>query len=312
MKVTIVGAGAMGCRFGVSLKKAGADVWLYDMWQKHVDEINQNGLLFETDDGIQRVEMKATTDINEIDAQDLVIIFTKSIHTEDAISTAKKIMGRNTAVMTLQNGLGNIEKIEKYVIRENILAGTTDHASDLDGPGHVVAKGSGISKIMALDPKLDGVVQTVAKMLNDGGINTIISNQVMVDIWEKVAFNAAMNTTTMLTTLTVGKMGGTPEGGRLVRKISKEVVDTANAVGVEASLDRVYKTLEKVLDPKMSGDHKPSMLQDRMYQRKTEIDTICGYVIDKAKEVGKSADSLETIYMLIKTIEKNYDHVLIK
>jgi 2-dehydropantoate 2-reductase len=311
MKTAVIGAGAMGCLYGSSLKKSGAEVWLYDVWQEHIDKINRDGLIISDGKYSKKININATTNIEEISNADLIIIFTKSMHTENAILKALKIMNTNTVVLTLQNGLGNIEIISKYINKENIIAGITTYASDLKGPGEIEAKGSGITKIMPLGTASREVAEVLFKLLNESGINTEISNDVMIDIWEKVAFNAALNTLTALTFLTVGQLGETPEGFELAKTISSEVVKVANAKGIKANEKKVHQIIEDVFDPEMSGDHKPSMLQDRLFKRKTEIESICGQVLLEAEKYNIKVDHIETVYKLIKTIEKNYDNQLI-
>lgn len=153
--------------------------------------------------------------------------------------------------------------------------------------------------------------EEIYNLLNDGGIITKISDDVMIDVWEKVAFNAALNTLTALTYLTVGNVGRTTEGFEMARIISSEVIMVANKKGINASVQNVFETIESVFDPEMSGEHKTSMLQDRLLKKKTEIDAICGEVIVQAQKSGVSVPHIETIYKLIKIIEKNYDNQLI-
>lgn len=311
MRIAIIGAGAMGCRYGSSLHSAGAEVWLYDVWKDHIDRINKHGLTIHDDENICNIKINATTEIETIPKPDVVIIFTKSMHTENAMVEVLKIIDNKTIILTLQNGLGNIETISKYTDIENVIAGVTNYASDLIAPGEIEAKGSGITKIMALGKASENAAKQIYSLLNEGGIHTKISKNVLVDVWEKVAFNVALNTLTALTFLTVGDLGRTSEGLEMAKTLAAEVIMVAKKRGIDANLDNVYATIESVFSPQMSGDHKTSMLQDRLFKKKTEIEGICGGVITEAEKNDLEVPHIETIYKLIKIIEKNYKNQLI-
>ena len=308
MIIAMIGAGAMGCRFGTAFADAGEDVWLYDVWIEHIQSIKENGLIIEDGMGGERtLSFHAASEITEIPVADVVVIFTKSIYTKSAITGALPIIGDHTVILTLQNGLGNIEDIREVTEGKPVIAGVTNYASDLLEPGRVELKGSGLTKMMALDKGAEKRAEQLVGMLCSAGHHAEISGDVMIDIWEKVAFNAALNTTTAITGLTVGGMGKLPESRELLFCIASEIVSVARAEGVEADECHVHSMIENVFDPKMSGDHKTSMLQDRLLKRKTEIDAVCGRAIELGKKHGVDVMRLECIYALVKTIENNYE-----
>lgn len=307
MIIAIIGAGAMGCRFGASFLEAGSEIWLYDVWREHIQKIQEEGLTIEDDTGEKRLlSFHAVHEIREVPVADIVIIFTKSMYTKAAVTEALPIIGSHTVLLTLQNGLGNIEDIREVTAGKPIIAGTTNYASDLLGPGHVELKGSGLTKMTALDKCVDERAEQLTVMLRKAGHHAEVSRDVMIEIWEKVAFNAALNTTTAITGLTVGGMGKLPVSRELLFDIASEIISVARSEGIAADECRVHKTIESVFDSKMSGDHKTSMLQDRILKRKTEIEAICGKVIELGKIHGVDVPRLECIYALIKTIENNY------
>lgn len=300
----------MGCRFGVAFADAGAEVWLFDVWTQHVQSIVQNGLVIEDGIGGERIlNINSVSDMNLMPLSDVVVIFTKSMHTKDAIKKALPIISKHTIILTLQNGLGNIEDIKKITDNNPIIAGVTNYASDLLKPGRVELKGTGVTKIMALDDRSKSIAMQLVNMLCKVGHNAQLSNDVFVDIWEKVAFNAALNTSTALTGLTVSQIGSIEESKKLLFDISSEVVNVANAEGIDANKKHVHEMIESVFDPKMSGDHKTSMLQDRLLKRKTEIDAVCGRAIAIGKKHGINTPRLECVYALVKAIETNYESI---
>jgi 2-dehydropantoate 2-reductase len=159
---------------------------------------------------------------------------------------------------------------------------------------------------MPLDEQGRAASAEIAEALNGQGILTELSGDIMKDIWEKVAFNAAFNTTTAITGLTVGQVGGSEWGRALLREISSDVVKVANKTGVPADEAYVHTLIEGQFAPSMSGDHKPSMLQDRLAGRRTEIESICGEVLRTAEERGIDVPHVKMVYQLVKTMENNY------
>lgn len=312
MKIAVIGAGAMGCRFGSALHNAGAEVWLFDIWKEHIDRIRTNGLIIHNEKETQNIKIEASSEMKMIPKPDLIMIFTKATHTENALKEALKIIDKDTIILTLQNGLGNIETISKHVNKENIIAGITNYASDMIGPGEIEAKGSGITKIMHLGNNAKNLTHEIYELLNTGGIKTEISSDIMADIWEKVAFNTALNTTTALTFLTVGDLGNTAEGVELAKDIAEEVTSVALKKGINADVKSVHKAIKSVFNPEMSGNHKTSMLQDRLFKRETEIETICGSVLMEAQRNDVVVPHIDTVYKLIKIIEKTYAKQIMK
>ena len=307
MRIAIIGSGAMGCRFGVALAQSGAQVVLCDVWEEHVDSINRHGLKVQNLGSTQYIKIPATTDITSIGTVDAIVIFTKSMHTESAIIKAQEIMSPNTPVFTFQNGLGNISILERHVGRNRVVAGITNYPTDLLEPGAVCVDGTGYTKLMALGENGTAACEEVCALLKASGMNCEISGDIMKELWEKLAFNNAMNAITALTRQRVGHMGGSPWGFELCCLIAREVCNVAAAEGVDADYASVVATFKKVLDPNESGNHLTSMLQDVLKKKQTEIDSICGAVIEKAALHGISTPHLKTILNLIHVIDENYD-----
>ena len=154
MKIAVVGAGAMGSLFGAMLAEAGNEVWLYDVWEAHLQTVSRGGLQIETDDRVRTVRLNATTDPNRIDQAELTIIFVKSTQTRTAAKTARRMAGSEGSVMTLQNGMGNAEAIAEIFAAEQILAGTTSHGATMLGAGRIRHAGTGPTTIGSWPKKL--------------------------------------------------------------------------------------------------------------------------------------------------------------
>jgi len=306
MYIVVVGAGAMGCLFGGFLQEKGHRVVLADVWRQHIEEMNTNGLRIETSQGERKIRVSAKF-IHEVEGQpDLLIIFTKTFHTENALKTAKGIIGNETVVLTLQNGLGNVETIEKFVPRERIIAGITNFPSDLIGPGMVRSLGYGETIIMQAHGEITPQLEKVRQALNDAGFNCKISKEVFDSIWEKVAFNAAMNSVTAVTGLTVGQLGANPEGVKLARRIVEEAIAVAGKKGLGANKEAVLNTLERVFVE--HAGHKPSMLQDILARRKTEIEAINCAIVKEAEKEGIPTPTTEVLCSLVRILEQSYQN----
>jgi 2-dehydropantoate 2-reductase len=306
MKVLIVGAGAMGSRFAVALLKGGADVVLFDINKEHIDAINQKGLELHADGNVTFNKIPAVSVIDGLGGFTHLFIFTKSIHTHSGLQTIKSLINPGTALVTLQNGLGNIETIKAAAPGNPIIAGITNYPAIFLGPGVVEAGGSGITKLQAVEGADPALALEFAEVLHRGGMGADIVDNIYHHIWGKVAFNAAMNTITSLTGLSVGLLGASKEALTMAFNVAKDVALTARGEGIDLSDEEVCDSIRSVMDPKMSSNHYPSMFQDVHAGRKTEVETICGKVLEKAGQLKLSTPYLHSVYLLIRAIEDNY------
>ncbi|NLL57860.1 MAG: 2-dehydropantoate 2-reductase, partial [Firmicutes bacterium] len=245
MDILVVGAGAMGSLYGGRLRESGYNVVLVDIWSQHIEAINANGLKIEGETGVQVISIPARFAHEVQEKADLLIVFTKTFHTEKALESVLHVLHDNTVTMTLQNGLGNIELLEKYFPRERIIVGTTNFPSDLVGPGYVRSLGAGETVIMQLDNCGINRVEAVNKILNDAGFNCKVTDNIYPFIWEKVAFNAAMNSLTAVTGLTVGQLGLSADGRNLAFQVADEVLNVAKSKGIVVNKEKVKEMMDE-------------------------------------------------------------------
>ena len=166
MKIVIVGAGAMGCLFAGMLCRAGLKVWLLDKNAERVEAVINRGLLIEQKEGKQHIQFDTITTNPEITGTvDIVIIFVKAYDTSSAVKAVSPAVSEKTTVLTLQNGLGNIEKIRETVPEGQIVAGTTAHGATLLGVGHVRHAGIGETVIGAVNASGSDRAQAVKELL---------------------------------------------------------------------------------------------------------------------------------------------------
>ncbi len=305
MNIAVIGSGAMGCMFGGKLQLLpDVQVTLVDAWPDHVARLKESGLHMTTDQGEQVIPVSACFPGEVAEVADLVIVFTKSMHTAGALESAKKAIGPDTIVLTLQNGLGNIEKIAKFASENNIVAGVTTIPSDLVGPGHINSHGKGKVKIGAVLTEGAEQALKIGELLNKAGLETEVCADIMVRIWEKVAFNSALNTLCGVTGLPVGGIGKCEKGRELARRVVTEVIAVAAAKGLAVDFDKTWGMVSMALD--QHGGHKPSMLQDILSKRETEIDTIAGGVAAEAESLGIDAPVTSLLADLVRIIQNDY------
>ena len=296
-----MGAGAMGCLYGGHLAEAGVDVSLVDVWREHVDAINAKGIHMTGVSGDRVVHIPATTDPETIGEVDLVLLFVKSYDTRKAVQDSGSLIGGDTYVLTLQNGLGNLEAITEAVGSGRVLGGTTSHGSTLVGPGEIRHAGVGPTVIGALDRGPWSMAEKIAETFNDAGLQTRFSGDVRSDIWGKVLVNLGINALTALTGLRNGPLLDVPELRRLMRLAVEEGMRVAEADGVDLGLiDHVAHVYEVA---EATGANRSSMLQDVDRGRRTEIDALNGAVVGLGEKMGVETPVNRALTALVKGLE---------
>jgi 2-dehydropantoate 2-reductase len=308
MKITIAGAGAMGCRFGGMLFSAGHDVVLLDGWREHVDAINSRGLRIDDAGGSRLVLVPAKAFPATLDPADLVIVFAKATQTEAVAAAAAAAIGPSTLVLTLQNGLGNIEALRRYVSETRLLAGTTTLGTELLGPGHIRALGSGETVLGVLQAGPSGHPERTALALSGAGLPTRVATDVLGVIWAKVAFNCVMNSLCAIASIPVSALGRYDEFDAVAGSILGEVAAVASAEGVAIDTEAALRLMKAQFDPTASGDHLASMLQDLMNGRPTEIAHLNGAIAARAASHGIDAPVNALITQLIQLLEATWAH----
>ncbi|MGD9178838.1 MAG: 2-dehydropantoate 2-reductase, partial [Desulfobacterales bacterium] len=228
MKIAIVGAGAMGSLFGALLAEGGHAVWLYDVWQEHIDAVIQNGVAIEFGGKTRQVRLKAAADPLQIGESELVLIFVKATQTKAAAQTAARLAGSRGLVMTLQNGMGNAETIAQVVPPERILVGTTSHGSTMLKAGSIRHAGAGPTTVgmWAEGEKEFQQARQIADQLTRSGIETTAVKDVRPVVWDKLIVNIGINAITALTGIKNGQILDL----ELTRELSRAAIEEAALV----------------------------------------------------------------------------------
>lgn len=281
MKIAVLGAGALGSVVGASLFRAGCDVTLLDLNTAHLDAINRDGLRVDWDEGSETYPIPAMLP-EKAPRADLVILLTKTYHSDAALAGIAPLIEAGAHVLTLQNGLGNVERVAARVPRSRILYGCTMTPADFRAPGHVASHGKAHTPFAPLEA--DGAADLFGPALAPAGFE--MTPEAPVLVWKKAAFNCAMNAAGMLGGGSVGDIA-THLGPDLAAGIAAEVVALARAEGVALDLAPVRDQIAFAMAEHLH--HKPSMLQDLQAGRKTEIEALNGHVASRANQLGLSA-----------------------
>jgi len=306
VKITIAGSGAMGCRFGGALCAAGNDVLLLDGWPEHVDAINAAGLRIDEVDGSRVVGVPARLFPASEDPADLVLVFTKATATASVALAASGAIGPSTLVLTLQNGLGNIEALLPYVPESRLLAGTTTLGTELLGPGHIRALGTGETVLGALGSGSSDHAKRTVLTLSAAGLPARVADDTLGVIWAKVAFNCVMNTLCAIASIPVSALGRYSGFDAVASSILDEVAAVARAEGVFVDTAAALRLMKAQFDPSASGSHLASTLQDLMNGRPTEIAHLNGEVAARAASHGLDAPLNALITQLIQLLEATW------
>jgi 2-dehydropantoate 2-reductase len=300
MKICIIGCGAIGSLFGAYLAKlSDVTVWAYDANEAHVDAINKNGLrLTGQTDMIARVH--ARTNADEIPACEFGIIATKTLHTRDAMETTARIF-RDGAVCSVQNGIGNEEIIAEYVPR--VILGTTFPTGHITAPGVVNQDSGGKTWIGPFAPKPASMkeVEQLAGAINRSGMTCVPMEDARGALWTKLIFNSACNSMATLTRLPHGAV--CEQAWPVMFAAVQEGIAVSKALGITLEGDPIALF---EYGKKVAYKHKPSMLQDILAERATEVDALTGGIVRIGKEVGVPTPLNEAMTMMIKGLEHSW------
>lgn len=304
MKIAIIGAGAMGSLYGGYLNKSGNEVYLIDVWKEHVDAINTNGLQIEEPSGAIYTYPKAVTQASLAGIVELAVVFVKSIMTYKALEANKAVIGPDTMVLSLQNGYGNIEEIEKFVGKDHIIAGTTAHGATMLGPGKIKHAGVGDTHIgSVLKGKEDRIMQIV-EVFKEAGFAIDVSDNVMKLIWEKLIINVGINALTAAVGMKNGELLDFDETKEIMELLVYEAVNTANANGMDFNRKESFEKVKMVAE--RTAQNKSSMLQDIANKRKTEIEMINGAIVREGQKNKISTPVNKVLLNMIRIMEKKY------
>ena len=302
MRIGVIGCGAVGSLFAAHLAtQDDLEVWAYDVSKEHVDAINSEGLRL-TGVGEVHSHPRATTDPVELPPLDFGIVATKGMHTHAAVEACADALAGGAAC-SVQNGVGNEEVIGQFVPR--VIRGTTFPAGRVLGPGLVQWDTAGKTWIGPFEPKPAEMdqVRTLAAILTRSGMETLALEDARGAQWTKLIFNAASNAICSLTGLPHGRAAVHEDVRWVMDGIIEEGKAVAARLGVEMETDPA-DLLESSIE--VAFEHKPSMLQDVLAQRPTEIDFLNGGIVRFGEEAGVPTPFNRAAWALVRGLEDSW------
>jgi 2-dehydropantoate 2-reductase len=285
VKIVIIGPGAMGCLYAFLLTRSGHEVWLLDYREDRADFIRSQGLKVEGISGQYHIPFeRICTDAKIIGKADVVIMFVKAYATEAAIKRAGSAIKSSTIILTLQNGLGNIERISDLYPDAHCLAGTTSQGATLIGPGHMRHAGNGETIIGAAD----GSGKFHTDLIRDLFMSALIPVQIAEDVtsllWGKLLINCGINPITAIMKIKNGQITTFPNLLAVMRRAVDEGAQVASKLGIAVPYqDPAQKVIEVC---ETTAENRSSMLQDIEAGKKTEIEYMNGAIVRHGEQLG--------------------------
>lgn len=303
MKICAVGCGAVGSLFAAHLARLeDVEVYAYDVWAEHVKTINEKGLRL-SGQAEFTTQLHASTNAEEIPGCDYGIVATKAIHTRSAIENTAHLFDHESAVCSVQNGVGNEEILAEHV--KYVIRGTTFPAGHVIEPGHVGFDIRGDTWIGPFEPSNTPMdrVRKLADVLTRAGMHTLAMEDARGAQWTKLIFNASTNPVGALAQLHHAAATFFEPTGQLFNDLIDEGVAVAKALEIE--LDHDPREMVK-MGANAPGKHKASMFQDVLAERQTEVDFMNGAIVEWGKKVGVPTPLNQAMWALIKGLEHSW------
>jgi 2-dehydropantoate 2-reductase len=300
VKIAVMGAGAVGGYFGALLHRGGLDVTLITRG-RHLEAIKAHGLLVKSIRGDLTVPAKVVADPRAVGPVDLILFCVKSYDTESAARQCLPIVHASTAILSLQNGVDNEEKIAMIAGGDKVLGGVAYIGAGVSEPGVIVHTAEGRIVFGEMHGGISERVRSLDQTFRDAGFPAEASSNIKAVLWGKLCWNAALNALNTLVGGEVRLLVERPETRRLARQVMEEVRAVAIANGVPLSDDLVERLLQWT--DAAAGTMQTSTRQDLEAGKALEVEALNGVVVRKGEAVGVPTPFNFTLYALLKAID---------
>ncbi len=298
MKIAIMGSGGVGGYFGGLLARSGEAV-TFIARGAHLEAIRQNGLEVRSVAGDFHVRPAATEDPASLGPVDLVLFAVKGYDTESAGERLRPLLGAETSVLCVQNGVDNEEKLERIVGAGRVLGGVVHILSTIAAPG-VISQTAGprTLKFGELDGRATPRVEQLLTVFRQAGILAELSTQIQVDLWEKFLFICAQGGVSALARLSIGEILACPETTVFYRGVMEEIAAVGRVRGIRLPEDAVERAMAfaRGLQPHM----RSSLAHDLSQGNRLEVETLAGAVVRYGREAGVPTPLNFAIYACLK------------
>lgn len=298
-KIAVVGAGAVGGYFGGMLARAGAPV-VFIGRPVFADAVKRDGLLLDTVRFKEKLRVEASTELAAARAAEIVLFCVKTTDTAATALELAPLLGKSALVVSMQNGVDNAEEIHA-ASGLHALAAAVYVAASVPAPGVVKHVGRGD---LVVGPK-NQATERVASVFGRAGVPCKISDHLATELWTKLVWNCGLNAISALGKATYGDIIANDDARQLVEGAVFEVIFVAKAAGVhlpmfedpKAAMVGAYKVAESM------AATRSSTAQDMMRGKKTEIDSLNGFVVRKGRELGVPTPINHALFTLVKLAE---------
>lgn len=301
MRIVVMGAGAMGCLLGGYLARAEHEVFLVDPQTERTEAIQTGGIVVEGVGGDFDVEASAGPAYVGDASPELVLVCVKAYDTAKAASHIAGFLGADTEVLTLQNGIGNIERLAYTLPREQLLAGTTALGANLLSPGRVHHAGEGSTHIGGVFGERSDRAEEIAALFTAARLPATAADDIHRLIWDKLAVNVGINALTALLRVRNGRILAAEGAAKVMEPAVAECIAVAEESGVSLDPEAVMARVKDVA--RRTASNRSSMLMDMLGGRRTEIDAINGAVVRRGRELGVAVPVNDTLTHLVHAME---------
>ncbi len=295
MKIAVIGVGGLGGYYGGLLSRAGHEV-AFIARGEHLAALRKNGLQVKSVHGdFHLAPVRATDQPPEIGPVDLVLVCVKTPAIDSAAEAALPLVGPQTVVMGLQNGIDAAERIGRVVGMQRVLGGVTWIAAHIEAPG-VIRQVSDFRRIVLgeLDGSTSDRVQRIVEALGRMGIAVEAADDIRRALWEKFVFIAGFSGVGALTRLEVGDYRTVPETRALMTSLMREIETLAGASGVRLTPDAVEQALARI--DAAAPTMKPSMQRDVEAGRPSELESMIGVIAQMGRSLGVPTPTAGILY----------------
>jgi len=306
MKIAIFGVGAMGSVYAGLMAEAGHEIWAVDIWQDHVAAINKTGLRVEGASGDRVVQgIKATTNAEDVGNCDLYVLATKASGVGAAAKTIAPLMGSESIVITIQNGLGAGERIVQFMENERVLIGVADgFGASMKGPGHVHHNAMNLIRVGEMNGGMTERLERITGVWQQAGFNAKAFEDIDQLIWCKYICNVAFSGPCTVFDYTLGELMADPAAWPIAQGCALEVYALGQARDIAFTFDDPIEYIT-AFGHKMP-DARPSMLLDHHAERPSEIDAINGMAVELGQELGIPTPYNEVLTAVIRQREAGF------
>ena len=301
----MLGAGAVGCYFGGMLARANQDVTFIARLER-AKALNEYGLEMDCKAFHETVKVKASSDLALLRDADLVLLCVKSLDTEQTLSEIKSILPNTAVLLSLQNGVANVE-IASKTISNRIYAAVVYVAAGMIGQRTMKHHGRGELLIGGLgnntaddQESLDGI----RHLFEAANVPCLITSQIKRDMWLKFLVNCSFNAISGIGQIPYGEMVKSPEIVQLIEEITKEFLAVAALEDVKISMSEALTVNDSIATTMVT--QVSSTAQDLSRGKKTEIDFLNGYIVELGRRHGIATPYNESVHALVKMLESRY------